>query len=117
MTDNTSSSAHFEDEIDKIESLIAGAGRLLTERKQVDLALLEERVQKLCSAITEVPADISRPLAGRLKELLDMLDALETALTDEFGTMIKLAEKDTLDQAIKSYPSGSARENNRKKDD
>lgn len=117
MTKTVSSSAHFEDEIDKIESLIAGAGRLLAEHKQVDLTLLEERVQVLCTTLTEAPADVARPLAGRLAEIMAMLDALEGALNEEFGTMSRLAEEDARAQALKSYPSGGKGSPPKPKDD
>ena len=104
MTETSFSKGHLEDEIDKISSLIAGAGRLLAEHKPVDLALLEDRVQSLCTDITGAPAEVAKPLAGRLGEILGMLDSLETALVSEYGPMTKLAEQDAREQAARSYP-------------
>ena len=105
MTENPSSKGHLEDEIDKISSLIAGAGRLLAEHKPVDLSLLEDRVQALCTDITKAPAEVAKPLAGRLGEILGMLDSLEAALVEEFGPMSRLAEQDAREQAARSYPA------------
>jgi len=111
MTETPSSKDQLEDEIDKIASLIAGAGRLLAEQKPIDLSLLEDRVQTLCVAITTAPAEVAKPLANRLEDIMAMLNSLESGLVAKFGPMAKLAEQDAREQASGAYPTSDSSSN------
>ncbi|NQV46471.1 MAG: hypothetical protein HQ504_01690 [Rhodospirillaceae bacterium] len=73
--------AEILDEIDKVDSVIATARRLLAEGKMVDLSALEGKVKGLCKKIESMaPGDIS-VIDAAVVATRHNLDLLENELT------------------------------------
>ena len=74
-------------ELQKIESLVAGAHRLVTEGRLIDLSALEDKVRGLCDAVLELPGPEARTATHKLQALLGSLDNLSAALQNRFGDL------------------------------
>ena len=72
-------------ELDKIESVVAAAHRLLAEGRLIDLSALDGRTRALCEAMLTLPVAEAVTLAARLEALLGSLDGLGAALQSRFG--------------------------------
>ncbi|WP_413205283.1 hypothetical protein [Rhodospirillum sp. A1_3_36] len=92
MTPPTASSSQntgaISVELEKVNSLIATAKRLVGEERAVDLSALEGKVSALCKAVTDLPRQDGRPFIPSLKSLITGLDELEAALHDRFGPLL-----------------------------
>ena len=74
-------------ELEKIESLIAGAYRLVTEGRLIDLSALDGRVRSLCEAVLQLPGPEARAAVNNLQRLLGGLDGLSAALQTRFADL------------------------------
>ena len=72
-------------ELSKLESLIAGAHRLLAEGRVIELSALDNRTRELCKAVLDLPGPEGRAMISKLEKVLDSLDGLSAALQDKFG--------------------------------
>ena len=61
-------------ELAKIESLVAGAHRLVTEGRLIDLTALDGKVRGLCEAVLQLPGPEARASIHKLQSLLGSLD-------------------------------------------
>jgi hypothetical protein len=76
-----------EIELEKIESLIAGAQRLVGEGRLIDLSALDGRVRSLCESALQLPGPEARSMVNKLQRLLGSLDGLGAALQARFGDL------------------------------
>lgn len=90
-------------ELNKIESLIATAVRLLDEGRVVELSALQERTKRVCDAALALPREDSRPLIPALESLLGGLDALTANLSRRFGDLPSLSNLVGADTATSAY--------------
>ncbi len=74
-------------ELSKIESLIEGAHRLVTEGRLIDLSALEGKVQSVCEGVLGLQGPEARATIHRLQGLLDTLDGLSMSLQSRYGDM------------------------------
>src|SRR5262249_18908661 len=74
-------------ELAKIESLIAGAHRLVTEGRLIDLSALDGKVRSLCEAVLDLRGPEARAAVHKLQSLLGSLDGLSAALQNRFGEL------------------------------
>jgi hypothetical protein len=78
---------HAATELARIESLIAGAHRLLQDGRLIDLSALDSRTRDLCAAVLELPGPEARVMTSKLQGLLGSLDGLSAALQNRFGDL------------------------------
>lgn len=98
-------------ELEKVDSLVATAIRLLSEGRVVDLSALEGRCRAACDAALALdPAD-RKTLVPAMEALLTALDALTTDLNQRFGDLPALsstlgadAVSSAYGQALKHFP-------------
>ena len=74
-------------ELCKLESLIAGAHRLLAEGRVIDLSALDHRTREVCKAALDLPGPEGRAMISKLEKVLDTLDQLSAAMQEKFGDM------------------------------
>ncbi len=79
---NRSAGPDVNADLEKVESLIDTAHRLLGEDTMVDLSALEGKVSALCEALREVPPEAARSLEERLAAVLANLDKLAAGLVE-----------------------------------
>lgn len=110
-TDPATGRAAVETELEKVESLIATALRLLGEGRVVDLTALEARTRAVCDAALALPADDRKALIAPMEALLAGLDTLTASLNARFGDLPALtstvgadAVSSAYGQALKHFP-------------
>lgn len=69
--------------LDKLAALVNGARQRVAEGKRVELTALTAKVAELQAAIAAVPPIESETLKARLGLIIDGLDRLADALTDQ----------------------------------
>jgi hypothetical protein len=74
-------------ELEKVFSMIATAHRLMGEDRIFDLQALDGHVEKICTAVGNLPAADAQALKPRLDRLLADLDGLGAALNERFGDL------------------------------
>jgi uncharacterized protein Yka (UPF0111/DUF47 family) len=74
---NDTPSLSLSDEIDKLQSFVQTAQRLIYEGKAVDVTSLEEKIDHLCQSLEKLPPNNGRELAPALEKLMTSVDQLE----------------------------------------
>lgn len=72
--------ADIQSQLEKADSLINAAARLLVDGQMVDLSALEERVRELSQSLTRADGETSKPFIKPVGKLIDSLDQLEKDL-------------------------------------
>ena len=67
-------------EVDKVLALVATAGAHIEDGRMVDLTALDARVEGLCSALRNLPAEDARRHIGTLEDLVVALDGLNAEI-------------------------------------
>ncbi len=70
----------ISEDIEKVESLITTAQRLLGEGRMVDLGAMEDRVRELTEMFRDADAEVAKPLRPNIEKLIDSLATLESEL-------------------------------------
>ena len=111
MSEATSDLDLVKAELEKVESLIGTAVRLLGEGRVVELSALEARTRQVCDAALALPADDRKALVPMMETLLTGLDMLTANLNERFGDMPSLTSSHGADavssaygQALKHFP-------------
>ena len=68
--------AAIYDEIEKVDSVITTAQRLLADGKIVDLSALEGRAESLCDQIIDADVDSTDDISQALRDVLGKLERL-----------------------------------------
>lgn len=68
-------------EFEQLDQIVQRAQKDADASQPVDLSDLASRTDRLCSHISSLPPEESRPLAGRLKKLVGDLDDLAEQLS------------------------------------
>lgn len=88
MTESIAQSAQAVGlELQKVESLISGAHRLVTEGRLIDLSALDGKVRGLCESVLQLQGPEARAMVSKLQMLLGSLDGLSAALQTRFGDL------------------------------
>jgi S-adenosylhomocysteine hydrolase len=111
MSDATSDLDMVKAELEKVESLIGTAVRLLGEGRVVELSALEARTRQVCDAALALPEGERKALVPMMEALLTGLDTLTANLNERFGDMPSLtsslgadAVSSAYGQALKHFP-------------
>jgi len=86
------------EEVDKVESVISTARRLLTDGKMVDLTALEGKVETLCERIVNAELNDSDDVGRALRAVLEKLEQLG----DELAVQHDSVGGETADTSVKS---------------
>lgn len=74
-------------DMDKVESLVATARRVLADGGMVDLSALQAKVGQLCADARRASPEEQEKVAVALEKLIGALDELAKDLTRQFGTL------------------------------
>ncbi|NVK17426.1 MAG: hypothetical protein HWE30_01880 [Methylocystaceae bacterium] len=85
----------LEDEIEKINDFVQTAQRLIHQNTLVDISLLHEKTQELCTLIQETPLKEAKSLLPRLENLFKSIERLEMDLN---------MQHDAISEHIKTSP-------------
>jgi hypothetical protein len=96
----------IRDEVHKVASLVDTARRLLTEGSNVDLSALEGKVRVVCEAIHQASGEDLTDLKESMATIIDGLDSLESALNEQFGSILAANEGTTRMAAMNAYRKG-----------
>ncbi len=77
----------IREEMEKTAALVSGARRLMAEGRCVDLSALEERIKTIVKALHAAPRDVASGYQTHVEVLLEILDVLESDLTEQFCTL------------------------------
>lgn len=93
MTDSPPSTpsgaeATFEENIEKVRTLLATARRLMGEGRFVDLAQIEVKVESLCAQARTLTEERRPAAAEILQDLLGEIDATQSDLETQFGAAL-----------------------------
>jgi hypothetical protein len=93
----------IDQQVQRVESVIATARRHLANGKMVDLSALESRVRRLCGMI-EVAVPEPEPTRAAVDTILDDLGRLGSELTEQYDK-VRMASTDAglVHQAHKLY--------------
>jgi len=90
-------------ELEKIESLIAAAARLINDGRMIDLGALVQRTQKTCDAAVSLAPRDSKSLLPDLEQVIEHLDGLSDKLNERFGSLPNLQNEAAPDVAASAY--------------
>lgn len=90
-------------ELDKVDSLVLAAQRLVKDGRVIDLSALQQRTAVLCEAAVALPAKDGKTLLPRMTKLIENLDALTETLTDKFGHLPKQIQDARPQTAASAY--------------
>lgn len=99
--------SEISQQLEKVESIISTASRLVDEGKMVDLAALQDRVAELTEMIKLANPETASPFRPSLQKLIDSLDNLEAgmeALHREVTKAEALMEQKKARSAYKNDP-------------
>ena len=95
-------------ELQKIDSVLVTARRLLAEGKSVDLSSIEDKVRTIC-ALAEAVDESERPVFLEILErLMQELDAISEEIENKHRDILGTMEGRTASGAAQAY--GSARD-------
>lgn len=104
MTDTRlRSTSDIKAELNRIDSLINAANRLIGEDRLIDLAALESRTHAACDAAIALEGNEGRELLPDLERVISNLDELAENLTRRFGGLPNLNEETTPSSAAMAY--------------
>jgi ABC-type transporter Mla subunit MlaD len=89
--------------VEKIAALIITARRHLAANSMIDLSALEGKVQALCDAAGEAPAQNTEEIRCSLTAILENLDQLTAQLTTQRDQILGTIENTLRQQAIGAY--------------
>ncbi|MHA1597481.1 MAG: hypothetical protein ACTSV1_02060 [Alphaproteobacteria bacterium] len=95
------------EEVDKVESVITNARRLLVEGKMVDLTALEGKIRTLCDRITAADMDKTQDVGDALKTVLDKLQQLGDEIVEQHGSIGVDPSDTSVKSAIGAYEKDS----------
>lgn len=95
--------AEVQSELDKIESLVTTAARLMNDGRMIDLNALSKRTDDTCAALIALPATESKALLPKLEIILKRLDELTGQLSKRFGDLPNLQDKAKPEAAASAY--------------
>ena len=78
---------HIKDELTRLTSVVMTARKLLAGVARLDLAVLEERVVRLCEDMAALPEGEGAKVLDDAKVLINRLDALETELREHLDRL------------------------------
>lgn len=78
---------HIKDELTRLTSVVMTARKLLAGGARLDLAVLEERVVRLCEDMATLPEGEGAKVLDDAKVLINRLDALETELREHLDRL------------------------------
>ena len=90
-------------EIEAVAAMVTAARRDLIDGKSVDLMALEGEVDRLCKAIHADPPKNSRAVRKALAAIVNDLDLLEHALTEQHRQLEQNLAERTRKLAIEAY--------------
>jgi hypothetical protein len=99
-------------DLDKVESLVATARRILADGGMIDLSALEEKVEQLCLAAKEAPPEERERVVVALEKLIGGLDELAKELTKQFGAIGGETEDDRRGRAADAYTKNAPKKPN-----
>lgn len=91
------------EEVDKVESVITTARRLLADGKMVDLTALEGKVGTLCERIVDADLSDSDDVGVALRAVLEKLEQLGDELVNPHGSGGGETAKPSVKSAIDAY--------------
>lgn len=100
---NTWSLSDVHAELDKIESLVSTATRLINDGRMIDLGALLRRTQETCDAAVALPPQDSKSLLPSLELVISKLDALTDQLNTRFGDLPNLQHEAAPRVAASAY--------------
>lgn len=90
-------------ELEKIESLVATAARLISDGRMIDLGALVQRTQQTCDAAVSLKPQESKSLLPDLELVITHLDALSDQLNERFGSLPNLQNEAAPGVAASAY--------------
>lgn len=104
MTDSSKwSIADVRAELDKIESLVSTAARLINDGRMIDLGALLRRTQDACDAAVALGPQDGKSLLPDLELIIAKLDSLTDQLNDRFGALPNLQDEAAPKAAASAY--------------
>jgi len=105
--DQTDDIAAILEEVDKVESVISTAQRLLTDGKMVDLSALEGKVKTLCERIADADLKDSNEVGNVLRAVLEKLEQLGDELVAQHDSIGGQTAGTPVKSAIDAYEKES----------
>lgn len=90
-------------ELEKVDSLVLTATRLVNDGRVIDLKVLQDRTANLCDAALALPAAESKQLLAPMTELIEHLDHLTQCLTEKFGDLPNFSSEARPGAAASAY--------------
>lgn len=90
-------------ELNKIESLVSAAARLINDGRMIDLGALLRRTQETCDAAVALAPQDGRSLLPSLELVIANLDALTDQLNARFGDLPNLQDEAAPSVAASAY--------------
>lgn len=95
--------ASVRSELDKIESLVSTAARLIGDGRVIDLGALVRRTNETCDAAVKLPPKDGKSLLPDLELVITQLDALSEQLNKRFGKLPNLQNEAPPSAAASAY--------------
>lgn len=93
-------------ELEKVDSLILAATRLVNDGRVIDLGALQDRTAALCDAALALPVPQSKSLLEPMTDLIDHLDRLTLSLNEKYGDLPEFKSEAQPGAAASAYARG-----------
>lgn len=103
-------SVRITNELDAVAAVIDASQGLVSDGKVIDLAGLDQRVDKLCADIAAQPGAQNHDLKGRLIAMIESLDRLVASLEGQHKELSEaLRDLSDRQRALTAYGTGAGR--------